>query len=90
VRQVGLFDSAAGLDRAFTDIAELALACRFRDCRHDAEPGCAVRAAVDDGTLSPRRLANWRKLDRELSVETARTGARLASIKERRAAKRTR
>ena len=56
IRGVGLLDTAAGLDRAFADIAELAAHCRFGDCRHLAEPGCAVTAALADGSLSPRRL----------------------------------
>ena len=57
LRTVGLWEGAGA---AFADIDELAAACRFADCRHDTEPGCAVRAAVD-----PERLAAWRKLERE-------------------------
>ncbi len=72
VRLVGLYESAAGLERAFADIAQLAVGCRFRDCRHDREPGCAVRAAIDDGDLAPRRLASWKKLRKEQSLERAR------------------
>jgi ribosome biogenesis GTPase len=48
------------------DVDELALACRFADCAHDTEPGCAVRAAIASGTLSEERLESWRKLAREL------------------------
>ena len=55
-----------GLDDAFSDITELAARCRFTDCRHQAEPGCAVREAIDDGRIEPRRLADYAKLDREL------------------------
>jgi ribosome biogenesis GTPase len=72
VRLVGLYESAAGLERAFADIAQLAVGCRFRDCRHDREPDCAVRAAIVDGDLAPRRLASWKKLQREQSLERAR------------------
>ncbi|XVV14714.1 ribosome small subunit-dependent GTPase A [Actinoplanes sp. CA-131856] len=78
IRGVGLLDTAEGLDRAFADIAELAAGCRFDDCRHDAEPGCAVAVAVTDGSLAPRRLASWRKLRHEIEVESARQTARLA------------
>jgi ribosome biogenesis GTPase len=78
VRQVGLFDAPSGLDRAFTDVAALAEACRFDDCRHRSEPGCAVLAAVAEGTLSPRRLASWRKLEGELAFEVGRKHDRLA------------
>jgi ribosome biogenesis GTPase len=78
VRQVGLFDSSSGLDQAFADVAALASGCRFGDCGHETEPGCAVLAAVDDGTLPPRRLASWRKLQKELAFEARRKEVRLA------------
>ena len=83
IRGVGLLDTAAGLDRAFGDIAELAALCRFGDCRHEAEPGCAVRDALHDGSLSPRRLESWRKLHREVTVESARQAVRLESAVRR-------
>ena len=57
----------AGLDAAFADIELLAKACRFGDCRHRKEPGCAVQAAVQAGVLEPDRLAGWDKLRRELA-----------------------
>ena len=79
IRGVGLLDTAEGLDRAFADIAELAAHCRFGDCHHGAEPGCAVAAALDNGSLSPRRLASWRKLRHEVEIETARQQARQAA-----------
>jgi ribosome biogenesis GTPase / thiamine phosphate phosphatase len=72
LRAVGLLDAEAGLDRAFPDIDDLAATCRFGDCTHDGEPGCAVRVALDDGVLAPRRLASWRKLQRENAYETRR------------------
>ncbi|MEU4216309.1 ribosome small subunit-dependent GTPase A [Actinoplanes sp. NPDC026623] len=78
IRGVGLLDTAEGLDRAFADIADLAAQCRFGDCHHDAEPGCAVAAALAAGTLPPRRLESWRKLQREVAVESRRRAVRLA------------
>jgi ribosome biogenesis GTPase len=78
IRGVGLLDTAGGLDRAFADVAALAEQCRFGDCGHDGEPGCAVAAALADGTLTPRRLESWRKLHREVAVETSRRAVRLA------------
>ena len=57
----------AGLDAAFADIEALARGCRFGDCRHEAEPGCAVQAAVAAGVLAADRLAGWAKLHRELA-----------------------
>jgi ribosome biogenesis GTPase / thiamine phosphate phosphatase len=79
VRVVGMFDATAGLARAFDDIARLAQRCRFIGCRHLDEPGCAVLAAVESGDLPPRRLANWRKLKRELSHELRRRDARVTA-----------
>ncbi|GGQ51322.1 ribosome small subunit-dependent GTPase A [Couchioplanes azureus] len=78
IRGVGLLETAAGLDRAFADVAAVAGRCRFGDCRHDGEPGCAVQAALADGTLVPRRLESWRKLHREVAVESGRRAERLA------------
>ncbi|MFI7597852.1 ribosome small subunit-dependent GTPase A [Actinoplanes sp. NPDC049681] len=78
IRGVGLLETAAGLDRAFADVVDLAAGCRFGDCRHDGEPGCAVEAALADGTLLPRRLESWRKLHREVAVESGRRAERLA------------
>jgi len=84
IRGVGLLDVGTGLDRTFADLADLAATCRFGDCRHDAEPGCAIKAAMADGSLSPRRLESWRKLLREAEVESARQSIRLAEGSGRR------
>jgi len=69
LREIQLWSAEddGGLDHAFTDIASLAAACRFKDCKHEAEPGCAVKAAVAEGTLEPERLASHAKLQRELA-----------------------
>jgi ribosome biogenesis GTPase len=72
VRLVGMFDTVAGLDRAFEDVTVLAQYCRFQDCRHGEEPGCAVRAAVEEGELSPRRYASWQKLQKEQMLASVR------------------
>jgi ribosome biogenesis GTPase len=79
LRAVGLLDAADGLHRAFTDIADLAALCRFADCAHDTEPGCAVRAALDSGELPVRRWESWRRLQREVAYQTRRRDARLAA-----------
>jgi ribosome biogenesis GTPase len=84
IRGVGLLDTAHGLDRAFADVAGLAARCRFGDCRHEAEPGCAIAAALADGSLAPRRLASWRRLHHEVEVESARQAVRLARAAGRR------
>jgi ribosome biogenesis GTPase len=79
VRAVGLLDAQAGLDRAFADVEAFAAACRFADCAHGTEPGCAVREALDCGDLAPRRWESWRKMQREIAYETRRRDARLAA-----------
>ena len=61
IRELQLWDSREGMEDTFEDIGELAAACRFRDCQHETEPGCAVRHAVDAS-----RLESYRKLKREL------------------------
>ncbi|KUL24825.1 ribosome small subunit-dependent GTPase A [Actinoplanes awajinensis] len=84
IRGVGLLDTGSGLERAFADVVELAGHCRFDDCGHEAEPGCAVQAALADGVLPPRRLDSWRKLRREVAVESRRRTVRLATAPRRR------
>jgi ribosome biogenesis GTPase len=66
LRGVGLLDGSVGLVHAFADVDELALRCKFGDCTHTAEPGCAVQAAVQQGELGEERLASFRKLASEL------------------------
>jgi ribosome biogenesis GTPase / thiamine phosphate phosphatase len=83
IRSLGVAGAADGLDAAFADIAELALGCRFRDCRHDGEPGCTVMAALADGSLDARRLESHRKLERE-SARRAREADPLLRAAERR------
>ncbi|MBG0830873.1 ribosome small subunit-dependent GTPase A [Planomonospora sp. ID67723] len=77
IRRIGLYDMGEGVDLVFSDIEELAARCRFADCGHDSEPGCAVIAAIEDGTLPERRLASWNKLQREATWMASRTDARL-------------
>jgi ribosome biogenesis GTPase len=77
LRAVGLLGDAAAVDDVFAEIAGLARDCRFRDCAHDTEPGCAVQAAVAEGGLPERRLASWRRLQREIAYQNRRGDARL-------------
>ena len=72
------------LGAAFEDIEELAGECRFRDCAHAREPGCAVLAAVDGGRLELDRLRSWRKFQRELEAIAARTDRRLRIARKKR------
>ncbi|MGY6021214.1 ribosome small subunit-dependent GTPase A [Streptomyces spinosirectus] len=77
LRGVGLWDAGSGVGQVFSEIEELARRCRFHDCAHDAEPGCAVLAALDSGELPVRRLESYRKLVRENQWIVAKTDARL-------------
>jgi ribosome biogenesis GTPase len=67
LRELGLMDADEGLGAVFEDIEALTAQCRFNDCGHTGEPGCAVRAALEAGTLDPGRWGNFQKLQRELS-----------------------
>jgi ribosome biogenesis GTPase len=75
---------ADALDDAFADVEELAAACRFNDCAHRTEPGCAVRSALSDGSLSRARFESWQKLQRELRSIAVRTDARLRKEERKR------
>ncbi len=66
LRELQLWDAEAGLEHTFAEIEELAERCRFRDCAHQDEPGCAVQGALREGRLDAERLENQRKLQREL------------------------
>ncbi|TDU84525.1 ribosome biogenesis GTPase [Kribbella voronezhensis] len=77
LRGVGLQESGEGLAAAFPDVTALAEQCRFKDCAHVTEPGCAVQEALDDGTLPVRRYESWTKLQREAAYMARRTDSRL-------------
>jgi ribosome biogenesis GTPase len=72
MRELQLWDAEADLDSPFADIAEAASRCRYADCRHEQEPGCAVRQAIDAGLLDPERLESYRKLGREMEYLESR------------------
>jgi ribosome biogenesis GTPase / thiamine phosphate phosphatase len=67
MRELGLWDADAGVAATFAEVEALIAVCRFRDCAHDTEPGCAVQAALADGSLDPARWRNYAKLLRELN-----------------------
>lgn len=67
MRELGLWDSGDGVSATFEDIEALASSCRFHDCHHGNEPGCAVRAALEDGSLDPGRWKSYGKLQREIA-----------------------
>ena len=83
LREAQLWEGEDALDEVFDDIQALARECRFSDCAHDTEPGCAIKVALADGTLDGGRFRSYRKLQRELRSIAARGDARLR-IDERR------
>ncbi len=83
LRGVGLTDLEDGLELAFPEIEELATQCRFGDCAHQGEPGCAVQAALESGELPLRRLESWQRLQREAAWMARRTDARLRAEERR-------
>ena len=67
MRELGMWDAASGVEQTFGDIEELAARCRFRNCSHSSEPGCAVRAALESGHLDTGRWQSYQKLKNENS-----------------------
>jgi len=84
LRAVGLTADPDAVAATYADIDELAASCRFSDCGHDGEPGCAVAAAVESGDLSRRRLAGWRALEAEAASAELRANPRLLRDRNRR------
>jgi len=84
MREVGVWGDEAGLEETFSDIEELASRCRFGDCSHRSEPGCAVRAALENSSLDPGRFESYLKLAKELRWAAAREEGRLALEEKRR------
>jgi len=82
LRSLALTGSEEGISSAFPDIEEAAASCRFRDCTHDEEPGCGVRAAIEAGTIPQSRLDAYHKLMREAEVVAAKTDARLRAAEK--------
>lgn len=74
MRELGMWDVTEGLGQTFLDVETLAERCRFRDCKHQTEPGCAVLAAVRAGELPKERLTNYKKLKREAKFSDAKAG----------------
>ena len=76
MRQLGLWSTGEGMNISFEDILELAMQCKFSDCRHESEPVCAVRAAIEKGELSEGRLISFKKLERESRFSAAKEAHR--------------
>ncbi|EJT5243056.1 ribosome small subunit-dependent GTPase A [Listeria monocytogenes] len=78
MREFGVGFNQAGLETTFLDVEELAEGCRFHDCSHTQEPGCAVKAALEDGTLTMQHYENWLKLQREMAYHARKNSPALA------------
>ena len=86
MRELQLWDSGDGVGDAFTDVETVAASCRFRDCRHLREPGCAVRAAVASGELAAERFDSYQKLEAEREQQVKQMDAR-AMLEDKRRSK---
>jgi ribosome biogenesis GTPase / thiamine phosphate phosphatase len=84
LRELQLWDADEGLERAFGDVAELTAQCRFSDCSHETEPGCAIRAALEDGSLPADRWESYVKLQRELAHLERKLDPRLRAEERKR------
>jgi len=91
IRELRIWNLGDGLTGAFPDIEEYAKECRFRDCRHETEPGCAVLAAAEAGRLDPARLGSFRKLQAEAAFEQRKSDprARAAALSDHKSALKT-
>ncbi len=81
IRSIGLLGATGGVSRVFADLEELATQCRFADCGHGTEPGCALLAAVETGELDAGRVRSWQKLERELAAERRRADPQAAAAR---------
>ena len=79
LREAQLWKGEEALENLFEDVEEVARDCRFNDCEHRSEPGCAIKAAIERGELDAARLESYRKLQRELRAVAARSDARVRS-----------
>ncbi len=82
MREMQLWDVGQGLSETFEDVVAVAARCRFADCRHEREPGCAVREALRDGTLPEGRYRNYRKMEAEAAHAARKESARLQAAKK--------
>lgn len=87
MKELGILDQSASVQELFGDIEKLMLQCKFSNCRHDTEPGCRIKEAVEKGTLEKSRLENYYKLQREAAYQQARLDKQAASLAKDKAKK---
>ncbi|WP_407356443.1 ribosome small subunit-dependent GTPase A [Methanolobus sp. WCC5] len=83
IREIQLGDSCSGLDKAFSDIIGLAQDCRFKDCTHNTEPGCAIQKAVDEGIIPVERLESYHKLTAEIAFQAEKADIGLKRLEKK-------
>jgi ribosome biogenesis GTPase len=84
MRELQLTDADEGVSQTFEDVEQLAASCRFSDCRHDSEPGCAIKSALADGSLDRDRYRSYQKLQREAAYQARQEDANLARLEKER------
>lgn len=82
LREIQVWNIDEGLKRTFSDIEELAANCRFRDCQHDKEPGCAIKKAIDEGIISSGRFQSYLKLQKEIEYLNRRQNLKASAIEK--------
>ncbi|HBZ01872.1 MAG TPA: ribosome small subunit-dependent GTPase A, partial [candidate division Zixibacteria bacterium] len=82
MRELQVWGDDQGLRQVFDDIEELAIGCRFRDCGHQSEPGCAVRVAIENGTLDTGRFQSYLKLKKELVYLAAKQAMKASAVEK--------
>jgi ribosome biogenesis GTPase len=84
MREIQIWAKEEGLQEAFADIESLAEKCRFRDCHHEEEPGCAVQEALSEGTLDPERFFSYQNLQKELDYLSRRQDQKASLVEKER------
>jgi ribosome biogenesis GTPase len=84
LRELQLFHAEEGISESFDDIEELAANCRFRDCRHETEPGCAVLSAMEEGALEPERYESYQKLQQEIQIQITKNNSTAKRLEKER------
>jgi ribosome biogenesis GTPase / thiamine phosphate phosphatase len=83
MREVQLWEAGEGISEVYSDLEELSLECKFSDCKHESEPGCAIQKAIEEGIITEERLKSFKKLERELNRLEMNRNKREKSIEKR-------